>query len=166
MASRGKAFFQTLSRWRHSRLQRRFEWQFVPLYWKFSGKRDSTQLSLQTLAFRFKYSLRSRQKSAGAFRSMLGGVVRPALLCILLILTLELVGFLAANYGGQIFPLLPAWVGKLAANVNQNIKPDPTAYVTLFSTSAQVAGTFLALYFAAVSVIVSTVYTRVQGDVR
>lgn len=97
---------------------------------------------------------------------MLGGVVRPALLCILLILMLELVGFLAANYGGQIFPLLPAWVGRLVANVNQNIKPDPTAYVTLFSTSAQVAGTFLALYFAAVSVIVSTVYTRVQGDVR
>ncbi len=43
---------------------------------------------------------------------------------------------------------------------------DSAAYVGLFSTSAQIAGGFLGLYFASVSVVASTIYARVPGDVR
>jgi hypothetical protein len=161
-----KPFLQTLRRWRRSRLQRTFEWQFLPAYWKLRRRRELNRLKIGNRVFHLKDSLRSRRKAASALRSMLRGIIKPVLLSISLVLLLELVGFLAAKYGGLLGPLLPEWVSRFASGVNQNIKPDPTIYVTLFSTFAQVAGAFLALYFTAVSVVISTVYARVQGDVR
>jgi len=48
----------------------------------------------------------------------------------------------------------------MAIQINKDI------YTSLLSTLAQVSGVFLGLYFTAVSVVASTVYARVPGDVR
>lgn len=117
-----RTFKQTLRRWRHSGLQRRFEWQFSPVYWRLRRGKEVSRLNLAIRVFHLKDGLRSRRKSAGALRSMLGGIIRPALVSISLILLLELVGFLAAKYGGLIGPLLPEGVRSFASSVKSKRK--------------------------------------------
>ncbi len=46
------------------------------------------------------------------------------------------------------------------------VQVDSSTYVSLVSTVAQIAGIFLGLYFTAVGVVASAVYSRVPGDVR
>lgn len=147
-------------------MQRNFEWQFLPFYWKLRRRHQLTRLISGNSVFRLQYKLRSLRKSSGALRSMLSGIIKPILLSISLILLLELLGFLAVKYSGLLSAIMPGSVSRFVSGMNQLVKPDPATYVTLFGTSAQVAGTFLALYFTAVSVVISTVYARVQGDVR
>ncbi|MCI0407260.1 MAG: hypothetical protein L0191_01640 [Acidobacteria bacterium] len=43
---------------------------------------------------------------------------------------------------------------------------DGSTYVSILTTLAEIAGVFLGLYFTAVSIVASTVYARVPGDVR
>jgi hypothetical protein len=161
-----RRFGQALGRWRHSRLQRNFEWQFSPLYWDLRRRRQLTRLTIGNAVFRLQYKLRSLQKSAGALRSMFFGIVIPILLSIFLVLFLELLGSLTVKYTSLLSAIMPDSVSRFASGMYLLVKPDPSTYVTLFGTSVQVAGTFLALYFTAVSVVISTVYARVQGDVR
>jgi hypothetical protein len=52
----------------------------------------------------------------------------------------------------------------MPAAVTFPIKPD--VYANLLSTVAQISGVFLGLYFTAMSVVASTIYARVPGDVR
>lgn len=47
-----------------------------------------------------------------------------------------------------------------------SVEIDGSTYVSILTTFAQISGVFLGLYFTAVSVIASTVYARVPGDVR
>lgn len=47
-----------------------------------------------------------------------------------------------------------------------SIKIKPESVLTLTSTLAQISGTLLGLYFAAVSLVASTSYNRVSGEVR
>jgi hypothetical protein len=54
----------------------------------------------------------------------------------------------------------------LISGIQQIINRNSEHYASLFAAFAQIAGAFLALYFTAVSVVVSTAYARVQGDVR
>jgi hypothetical protein len=62
--------------------------------------------------------------------------------------------------------LFPSFVQTLFVTLRSSVDRNPSAYGNLFSSLAQIAGVFLGLYFTAVSVVASTVYARVQGDVR
>lgn len=93
---------------------------------------------------------------------MLGGILWlvfwPAIFAIFLVVGLEVFDrfFFTPIVAPHIFP---AW-SKLSSQI------DASALTTTVSTLAQIAGVFLGLYFTAVSVIASTIYAKVPGDVR
>ncbi|HYX48809.1 MAG TPA: hypothetical protein VE843_03655, partial [Ktedonobacteraceae bacterium] len=70
------------------------------------------------------------------------------------------------SYRHAIRQAVPNFVRSSVNFIEQYIHKDHATFATTLSTFIQVAGTFLGLYFAAVSVVISTVYARVQGDVR
>lgn len=157
---------QTLRRWQRSRLQRASEWQFTPAYWKLRSKVLNAQFHLRSRKFRLKDYLSSRRESASARRALLIGVLKPTLVAIAIISLLEFVEFSVSKYGLSGERLLPALTSRWLSALDQIINLNVSTYAAFLGVFASVAGAFLALYYTAVSVVVSTVYSRVQGDVR
>lgn len=163
-----KLNLQTLRRWRRSRLQRVSEWQSSPSYWKFRSRIIKERFKLSNWAFRLRQYLRSRHESATAHRDLLSGIFKPFAWAIVIIVLLELIEFYTLRYGASIAQLThaPDWARRWALGLKHIVNRSGDNYATFFAAFAQIAGAFLALYFTAVSVVVSTVYARVQGDVR
>jgi hypothetical protein len=103
-------------------------------------------------------------------RTILGQVF----LAIFLVVGLEVLEHLFLAPGGSFwrFALSLGFVHQLKLLLNHfgivpsRMQLDSSTYVSLASTVAQIAGIFLGLYFTAVGVVVSAVYSRVPGDVR
>jgi hypothetical protein len=103
-------------------------------------------------------------------RTIFGSV----LLAILLVVSLEVLEHLLLSPGGSFwrFALSLGFVHQLKLLLNQfgvtpsRMRLNNSTYVSLLSTVAQISGIFLGLYFTAVGVVVSAVYSRVPGDVR
>jgi hypothetical protein len=98
----------------------------------------------------------------------------PSLLAVILVVALEVLERLLLFPEGSFwhFALSLGFVHQLKLLLNHfgitpgRIQFDDSTYVSLVSTVAQIAGIFLGLYFTAVGVVVSSVYSRVPGDVR
>lgn len=161
-----KTSFQALSRWRRGKLQRTIEWQSRPSYWKLRERWNSTRFRIGNRIFRTRYALRSGRESAGALRSMMSGIITSVLLSLFIVCALEVIEFIALRYGPPLLRFLPIEARQFLAVLSRNVNLNTEVFTNLFSTFAEVAGAFLALYFTAVSVVISTVYARVQGDVR
>lgn len=157
---------QMLHRWRRSRLQRVSEWGFTPAYWKLRQKLLNADVRLGSRFFITKEYFRARRESAAAHRILLSGILKPLFLATAIICLLEFVEHSVLLYGPSLWRFIPDRVRQWVSGFDQIISRDADTYVTFFATFAGVAGAFLALYFTAVSVVVSTVYARVQGDVR
>ena len=101
-------------------------------------------------------------------------IVGPVFLAMLLVVSLDVLERVLLSPGGSFwrFALSLGFVHQLKLLLNQfgvtpsRMQLDNSTYVTLVSTVAQIAGIFLGLYFTAVGVVVSAVYSRVPGDVR
>ena len=149
-------------------MQRASEWQFSPTYWHLRAKFLKAKFQLGNRAFRTKQYFRARRESVTAQRTLLGGIFKPLMLAIVIICLLEFVEFCALRYGTYLGQLInaPDSVRRLVSGIKQIVNRNSEHYATLLAAFAQIAGAFLALYFTAVSVVVSTAYARVQGDVR
>ncbi|MBS1794227.1 MAG: hypothetical protein JSS81_10255 [Acidobacteria bacterium] len=99
---------------------------------------------------------------------MLKSLAGPTIKVVCLILFLEFIDFFLTNYASSLGLLLPAWMRlpNWFLTLKQLITLDKDGAIELLSVSASIAGAFLALYFTAVSVVISTVYAKVQGNVR
>ncbi|MDQ1559375.1 MAG: hypothetical protein QOD32_2435, partial [Pyrinomonadaceae bacterium] len=157
---------QTLRRWQGSRLQRVAEWEYISAYWKLRQKRLNADVRLGSYYFRIKEYFRSRRESATAQRILFSAALKPVFLAVAIICLLEFVEHSILLYGSHLWQFIPDKVRQWVSGIDQIINRNTDTYVTFFATFAQIAGAFLALYFTAVSVVVSTVYARVQGDVR
>lgn len=159
---------KTLRRWRRSKLQRNSEWQFTPAYWRLRAKFLKARFKLGNRAFRTKEYFRARRESVNAQRTLLGGIFKPLALAVVIVFLLEFAEFCALKYGPYLAQLIhvPDWIYRLIAGTKEVVNRNSEHYATFFAAFAQIAGAFLALYFTAVSVVVSTAYARVQGDVR
>jgi len=159
---------QTLRRWRRSKLQRTSEWQFTPTYWHLRAKLLKAKFKLGNRVFRTKQYFRARRESVTAQRTLIGGIFKPLILAIIIICLLEFAEFCTLRYGASLNQIItiPDSVLRIISGIKQIVNRNSEHYATLFATFAQIAGAFLALYFTAVSVVVSTAYARVQGDVR
>lgn len=163
-----KLTLPALRRWWNSELQRVSEWQLTPAYWKLRSKIINADFRLANWTFRIRQYLRSRHESVTAHRALLGGVFKPLALAAVIIFLLEFSEYLALRYGGSIAQLIhaPEWIRQWTSMLRRVVNRNVDYYATFLAAFAQIAGAFLALYFTAVSVVVSTVYARVQGDVR
>jgi hypothetical protein len=98
----------------------------------------------------------------------------PTCFAVILVVVLEVVEHLFLVPGSSFwrFALSLGFVHQLKLLLNHlgvtpgRMQLDSSTYVSLVSTVAQIGGVFLGLYFTAVGVVVSAVYSRVPGDVR
>lgn len=118
--------------------------------------------------FYLKNRLQSYKESILSHHVLIVGIIKPTVLALGMVFLLESIDFFVTTYGGTLGQYLPVWMRlpNWILIIKQILKLDKDSFVELLSVSASIAGAFLALYFTAVSVVVSTVYAKVQGNVR
>ena len=137
----------TIKRWLHNKPQRLYEWQFSPHYWKVISVWQRIKFTFETRFFTIKSRIREQRESFSILREISKVIAAPVLLAIIFVAVLA-----AIDYSLSPFPVL--------------FNLDEETSKTLLGIVAQVAGVFLALYFTAVSVVASTVYAKVPGEIR
>lgn len=152
-------------RW-HSTYRR----QQSPRYWIRQARLQRAKLWVGRNLFKVRGWTRSRRESVSILTEILAIVARQLLFAVALVVGLEVLE-------REVIPQLGALVGSFGNLPNagplqallttlQSLQVDRTVSVNMLTTMVQIAGVFLGLYFTAVSVVASTVYARVQGDVR
>ena len=137
---------RTVVRWVRHAPQRRYEWQLRPIYWRLRRRLLTLDFWLGKGIFSGKKQARESVEAASIVAGILRTIAGQAIVAI---------GLIAGLW------FLDRYVPTAATFP---IKPD--VYANLLSTVAQISGVFLGLYFTAVSVVASTIYARVPGDVR
>ena len=143
----------TIKRWLHSKPQRLYEWQFSPYYWKLISGWQRIKFAFETRIFTMKSRTRDQRESFSIFRGISRAIVGPALFAIVFIIVLAAINYFLSTY---VTTSRLQFLPDLDQETSKN----------LLGVVAQVAGVFLALYFTAVSVVASTVYARVPGEIR
>ncbi|MDP1580964.1 MAG: hypothetical protein Q8M02_11840 [Candidatus Didemnitutus sp.] len=142
--------FVTTRRWLQAPHLGRFERQGNVYYWKLRRWVLLQIFSLRASVFGSRIGVGHLRHKAEIFRELLGLLKYQLVGAILLVAVLAGLDYVVANIVPEGWlPLLPR---------------EPL--LALLSTSAQVSATLLGLYFAAVSVVASTAYARVPGEVR
>lgn len=143
-----KTLFKPFQRWMRSRPQREYEWRFLPGYWRIQRALRHLKFKADEFTFNRVRSLRQQREAASILRELVSLIAAQSIFAAGLVIALKLIE-----------RFLGSWIPT-------RIHFDPDIAVNLISTLTQVAGTFLGLYFTAVSVVASTVYARVPGNVR
>ena len=143
----------TIKRWLHSKPQRLYGWQFSPYYWKLISGWQRIKFTFETRFFTMKSRTRDQRESFSIFRGISRAIVGPALFAIVFIIVLAAINYFLSTY---VTTSRLQFLPDLDQETSKN----------LLGVVAQVAGVFLALYFTAVSVVASTVYARVPGEIR
>src|SRR5437867_863087 len=159
-------FLRMLKRWFRNRAHREFEAKSRPTYWKI---RRAFQKLHHRVARRWFYtseSIRNIGQSSQIVALLTKQIVKNVILAVVLF-----AAFVAADriIGREGVRFLTRFSPSLASNFATLIKSilDNYDHIQNFlNTIVQLAGLFLTLYFTAISVIASTVYARVPGDVR
>ena len=140
----------TCYRWIRNPCLRRFEWQNHAAYWRFKRITDRMRFRCHRQLFQTKSELRELGETSSAFFGVLRAIRAQALVALVAVSTLVVLD--------RFLPLpTPRLLG---------IAVKPESVLTLMSTLAQISATLLGLYFAAVSLVASTSYNRVSGEVR
>lgn len=162
--------YRNLLSWFGGRPQRTYHRQRYTLYWTWRGRLQRIRFRIGRNAFRARSWARSRRESASIFSELATIVVGRLLFALALVGGLE---FLERVLLPRLFALAGAYVSlpgggvvRALESLVSQLQLDPQVYADLLATMIQIAGVFLGLYFTAVSVVASTIYARVQGDVR
>ena len=133
--------------WRHRYLLR-YQLQFWPKFWKLRQSIRRLKFRIRTLQFGARQSIRG----AGDALSILQQLLR---------IIIWRVGVAVAVVAGLVLAEQTLRERSLLI-----VQLSPEAQLGFLSTLGQVAATLLALYFTALSVVVSTAYARVPNDIR
>lgn len=143
----------TIKRWLRNKPQRLYEWQFSPYYWKLISGWQRIKFIFETRIFSMKSRSREQRESFSILRGISKAVIGPALLAIVFVAGLAAVHYFISPYVAS-------------SRLQFLLRVDEETARNLLGIVAQVAGVFLALYFTAISVVASTVYARVPGEIR
>jgi len=145
-----KTFFNKIRRWL-SKPQRIYEWQFSRRFWNLTGKWQRLKFSVTTRIFGLRSWDVSQRQSFFIGLEITKTIFWQVAWAIVLVVILGVVNHFLAPYIAMIH-FLP--------------QMDAEAINSFMGIVAQVAGVFLGLYFTAISVVASTVYARVPGEIR
>lgn len=152
-------------RWLTSRAERTSRLNRVKAYWTWRHWLTDCQFRLFTRLIAVRQALRQKQSSLTIAGNIGLTVAWSLIAAIVVVLTLEAIDRLLLQQTNILCAVLPDdFAISLARRFR--IGADPSAEQVLFSTTAQICGVFLGLYFAAISSIAATVYADVPGDVR
>jgi hypothetical protein len=159
-------FISTLKRWFRHRAQRDFEFKSQPTYWKIRRVFAKVYHHLVTKRFYATEAGRNIAQSSQIIAILAKQIVKDVIvafgifaIAVVADQALQSSGIgLAEHHWPGLASNLRSWT-ESASNNNDQIQ-------SFLNTVVQLAGLFLTLYFTAISLIASTVYARVPGDVR
>lgn len=138
--------------------QRIFLWQSSPRYWSYLSIWRKLHFSITSFVFHLEVGRQSNQETFSTFRTLITLTLSRFFLAFILIFALESL---------EHFVLSPIFTTILSPIISQlGLKLDATTYTQILLVLAQIAAVFLGLYFTAISVVASTIYARIPGDVR
>lgn len=153
-------FFQILNWIKRINIKRReplvkqFQRQETEGYWYRRQWLRNLQFSLANKLFRFQRWQLAQRENFSVFSTLTRIIVGQVLTAILFVTCLELLENVFKIYTSINIP-------------NLNMPDlDSNAYLGLATTIVGLTGAFLALYFTAITVVASTVYSEVADDVR
>lgn len=141
----------TIKRWLRSKHQRTYEWQFSLHYWKAVERWRWIKFVFGTRLFGMRGWTRTQRESFSILVEIFKTIFWQVIFAIALVSVLAVISYFLTPY---------IVASKFLPSLNYETSTDFLGIV------AQVAGVFLALYFTAVSVVASTVYARVPGEIR
>lgn len=144
-------FLNKIQRWSKNKPIRMYEWQFSPHFWNLKGKWQRLKFSVTTRIFGLRSWDVSQRQSFFIGLEITKTIFWQVAWAIVLVVILAVVNHFLAPYISMIH-FLP--------------QMDAEAINSFMGIVAQVAGVFLGLYFTAISVVASTVYARVPGEIR
>lgn len=152
-----KAFFSSrLSSVRSYRLK------LTETFWCFRAKKNSLRFWYLNNVYQLRNWFSSQSQASQVFFSIFTSIIIQTVLSLLFILVIMEVDKNIISIQSQIELLLPESVITLIPRIN--LKMD--AYLNLLGVLAQLSGVFLGLYFTAITVLASTIYSKVPSDVR
>jgi hypothetical protein len=125
-----------------------YELGLYPLYWRIRRRVRRAALEFRAIRFRRRIAARQLGRAANILAQLLWLVVWQVFSAIVCVAALAAL----SNYCGS-------WIATL-------LPIHEEAEINYLSTLGQVSAGLLALYFTAISVVVSTAYSRVPGDIR
>jgi len=164
---KSRSAIKTIVRWLRNPYLRRYELGFSQRYWKWRATAQLRSLSLCRLRFGLAERRLSRRQSASVFRELLWLVLPELMLAFLAIGLLALVEwafFVHAPSCSQWLTGSPTWANRIREL--EKLRPGPDTFSAMGGNVAQIAVLFLSLYFAAISVVASTVYAQAANEVR
>src|SRR5256886_10161228 len=146
--------------------QRQFELKSQPRYWKLRHAFAKAQHFLVTRRLYTVEAGREFAESLGMLGALTNHVAIDVVAAVGIFGILLSVDYALQHIGIPLlahrWPTFAAFLGGLSDSLSNN----SDQLRQLLNTVVQIAGLFLTLYFTAISVIASTVYARVPGDVR
>jgi hypothetical protein len=146
-----------ITRWQPGGLVRSYRWQYVPAYWRGRRRLQGFRFEVARRLFAFRLAWRETTESAGIVPQLLGLVWKQAVLAGTVVIIVEAGERLFMAHAAPLQERLPFL---FVVDVNQAI------YTNFLGVLLQVAGVFLGLYFAAISLVAGNAYARVPNDVR
>jgi len=143
-----------LRRWCRFPFLRSYEWQSSLNYWRLKRKRELLEFWFKARKFKARTFLRDTAKTTSIF----GQLVRVILTKVFFSVALVFVFLILERQFGQWMTIWsPSWL---------HLVPDKEAQREFFTTLGAISAALLTLYFTAVSVVVSTAYSRTPGNIR
>jgi hypothetical protein len=147
------------------RFIRLFKLQLIPTYWHILAWIDDQKLNWGRWQFRMRTRWRSGRETGFIVKTIIRAIILPCAKAIFAIFILW--GFTQLTLLNTSMPnWIKAGLNDLKTVSSQPATFDSGTYVTLLSTLASIAGTFLGLYFTAISLVLSTSYADAPDDVR
>lgn len=147
---------QLMRTWARFRLLRSFEMQSCAGYWQWRQRRGLLAFALQKCRFKGRSWLRDSAEDVTIFSKVLQVVLWRLICAPVLVLVLAVFDEHLKEWSWS-WSWLPTWL---------HLAPDREAQRDFLVTLGQVSVAFLTLYFTALSVVVSTAYSRASGKIR
>jgi len=152
--------------WLRNQAHRQFEFKSRPTYWKIRRAFQKLHHHVARRWFYTSESIRNIGQSSQILTILTKQIVKDVILAVALFAALVAADRIIGSAGvGFLKRHSPGLASDLAALV-KTISDNYDHIQNFLNTIVQLAGLFLTLYFTAISVIASTVYARVPGDVR
>jgi hypothetical protein len=149
-----KDTFHLLRRWWRFPFLRSYQWESSLNYWWLKRKRELLDFQFKKSKFKARSLLRDSANTTSIFGHLILKILTRFIFSVALVFVLLVID----RHLGQ---WTPAWIPRWL-----HLVPDKEAQREFLTTLGGISAAILTLYFTALSVVVSTAYSRTPGNIR
>jgi len=149
-----KETFHLLKRWWRFPFLRSYQWESSFSYWWLKRKRELLDFQFKKSKFKARSLLRESANTTSIFGHLILKILTRFIFSIALVFVFL---FIDRHLGQWTHAWIPSWL---------HLVPDKEAQRDFLTTLGAISAAILTLYFTALSVVVSTAYSRTPGNIR